>query len=100
MNKVLTAFLFYCVLIILGWTMRGYFSPAEEDCCQSAANASCNTHCNNKKEGCPPPAVIENILSTVKTVGDTWLTRRLCSLLMVTGFLVILTLNMVYDFLH
>ena len=103
MGKVFTAILFYSALMILGWTLRGYFIPqAEQHSRRGVVSPSCSPSCvpYTELDGSPPPAVVESIQPAVTAVCDTWLTRRLCSLLVVSCFLVVFTFNVGYDFLH
>ncbi|MPC20550.1 hypothetical protein E2C01_013498 [Portunus trituberculatus] len=78
MGKIFAAILFYCGLIILGWTLRGYFIPrVEQHSGPAVASTTCSTSCKvlySNLDGPPPlPAVVESIQPgpSVTTVGDT-----------------------------
>lgn len=103
MDKLFCTFLFYLTLISVGWSLAGYFTPlADQDSCQPAGNASRSTvngpHTTREHTRLSP--VILSLPPAVGMQDETWLSRRLCSVMGVSGFLLVLALNVGYDLLH
>lgn len=100
MGRVFCTFLFYLGLIWAGWSLSRSFTHL--DSCPPAGNASSGTLSGPCTTGgyTSPPFLTPSLLPAVGMQGWTWPTRGLCFAFGVTGFLLVLGLNVGYDCLH